>query len=200
MSFCDSVRMTVSLLLWGNRDDSCPDKDLEYTFLFCGRSRGTYWPRNERAMTAVILFSSHSDLWEQRHPIFICVHSGSLTHSLHVLAHPPASSSLPSFLFYFFTTTQPNPPQASSFIHRVHSSRQSRQPFAPAVVYVVSVVTKPRLAWREMRPDCASGGQRGGQLSNVSGLRWESKEIEGNRAKRGPLLWLEGISTCSSHA
>lgn len=28
MSFCDSVRMTVSRLLWGSRDDSCPDKDL----------------------------------------------------------------------------------------------------------------------------------------------------------------------------
>lgn len=28
MSFCDSVGMTVSLLLWGSGDDSYPDKDL----------------------------------------------------------------------------------------------------------------------------------------------------------------------------
>lgn len=131
-------------------------------FLYSRGSRGSYWPRNERVMTAVILFSSSSDLWEHKHPIFICVCCGSLTYLLLIrLTRSPSSFSLPSFLLFLLPIIRCSPPRACSLVHRAHPSRQSGQPFAPAVVCVVSVVTRLRLAWREMRPDCACGGQRG---------------------------------------
>lgn len=133
-------------------------------FLCSRGSTGSYWPANERVKTAVVSFSSPSDVWEHKHPLFICVCFRSLTYlHLVMLAHslPPPSSPPSSLLYRRVPTTLPNPPPASSLVRRAHPSRQSGQPFAPAVVCVVLVVTRLWLAWREMRPDCACSGQWG---------------------------------------
>ncbi len=158
-------------------------------FLCSRGSRGSYWPTNERANTAVVSFSSSSDVWEHKHPLFICVCFRSLTYlHLMILARWPLSLLLLLFLPPYslhFISARPlrlTHPPAPLLVCRAHPSRQSGQPFVPAVVCVVSVVTRLWLAWREMRPDCACGGQGGGQLSNVSGFGLETWDTERKRA------------------
>lgn len=135
-------------------------------FLCSSGSIGSYWPANERAKIAVFSFSSSSDVWEQKHSLFIYMCFKSWTY-LHLVLLVCSLSRLfllcpffQRFALYICLTTLPNPPPAPSLVCRVHPSRQSGQPFVPAVVCVVSVVTRLWLAWTEMRPDCACGRQR----------------------------------------
>lgn len=164
-------------------------------FLYSRGSRGSYWPKNERGMTAVILFSSSSDLGEHKHPLFFSFFwcmiqvfnllASSNTSWLTLILRTPTVPLAPPH----FISSRPlglNPPRASSFVFGAHPCRQSGQPFAPAVVCVVSVVTRLRSAWREMRPDCACGGQQGVSwvMCLVSG--WSLREMQGNREEKEP--------------
>lgn len=158
MSFCDRARMTVSLLLWGSGDDSCPDKDLSTCSSTLEGAEAVIDP-GTREWWLQSFYSPLPLIFENTTTLF-CFRS-LIDLSLIILTCSPRSSSLPSFLLYLFPTTRSKPPQASSLVHKAHPSRQTGQPLVPAVVCVVSVVTGLRLAWREMRPDCACGGQRG---------------------------------------
>ena len=165
----------------------------------CSRgSAGSYWPTNERVMIAVVSFSSSSDVWEHKHPLFICVRFRSLTY-LHPCAFPSFSSSSSCSCSCSSSSLLHLLPQAtpSSGFHVGPESPSMQTEWAAFCACSglcgcggdqAMVGMKGNETWL-----CVRWAARG-QLSNVSGFGLESWETEGEGEKKSPLLWLKGIS------
>lgn len=143
-------------------------------FLCSRGSRSSCWPRKERVKTAVVLFSSFSDVWEHKHPpFFICERFRSLTYShLVILPSLPPVSAL-----HLSLTAEPNAPLPP------HGLQSPSKQIEWAAVCACSGLCG-------FGGDQATDGMKGnetwlfvrwaarGQLSNVSGFGLETWETE----------------------